>query len=163
MKKPQSTAITEQEYLDYFNEDITVRRRNELKAKIDRRIENLNWNLFDISGDGDFDLERLKKQSSEEFFDCDGTLICYEIDDYEECLLVKFLWDDEYLNDTIRKIEQSEEAELMEAKQYKQDIVDAAKALSSLPLAQQKLFFSKGFTFLGQVVAKMNETKKSKK
>jgi hypothetical protein len=165
-RSKKSTAITEAEYHEFFDENITVKRRRELKEKIGRRVDSLNWNLFEIT-DTDFDLEYLEQQSPEKEFECCECMIYFQLETemstVEEFLKVKFLWDDEYLGSKIKEIEEHNKAEVEAQRKRDLTIEKAVSVLAGLSKNDQNFFIDQDMHFFRTVSQKLKDAQKSVK
>jgi hypothetical protein len=157
MKKQKSTALTEEEYLSFFSENITIKRHKELASKIYKRIDFLDDDFF--QAEGDFDISCLEKQKPNEVFHCDDHGIVYEGGEYGNIcyLLTKFLWDDKYLDSVIAKIEEVHKEEREALRKYEIEIEQVAIALSRLTPAERSLLVDKDSHFLVKAVKKMQD------
>lgn len=119
--KPNTHAITREEYDQFFSDDITVRRKKELAKKINQRARYLS-DVFDCTEGLEYGVEYIfseynhKQRPGETLtFSEDGDS-CYYYLEFEELpdvnpIQVRLLWDDEKLNVILKQIEAMHEKE----------------------------------------------------
>lgn len=129
-RKVNTHALTQEEYNQFFSDDITVRRKKELAEKIVRRLSYISSTLVDCDIDEDyFDPSYVLanydyKQKAKDPLNINGDYGCfYFINDEGDMYPIEvcFLWDENKLREAIQKVEEYQVEEKNKKKKLEEE------------------------------------------
>lgn len=150
--KTNTHALTQEEYDLFFSDDITIRRKKELAKKIENRLRHFEKVFVDSQGfdeiDADYIFRYYTKQKPREIFNVDDFAPYYYLNGDYKGIIVRFLWEDQAVDEAVKKVEEWRSAEEKADSEYtgmKKAVLDKIR---SVVTEEEKWFLKNDIGFL---------------